>query len=166
LDRPGRASGMEWETPDAKLLKEMKLNFSVLLYTDDKENYLSKLSKETFTPLKAYQAAEFKNNFEYFILNKSDNRNKKDNYSLLEFTEGNAILSAFKKAEKSDGYILRVYNGNIEATEEDEVRLIDIEKREVSEVMLDETTVKTELDNTEKVSMYLEGSEFKTLFLK
>lgn len=166
LDRPGRASGMEWETPDAKLLKEMKFNFSVLLYTDDKENYLSKLSKEIFTPLKAYQAAEFKNNFEYFILNKSVNRNKKDNYSLLEFNGGNAILSAFKKAEKNDGYILRVFNGNIEDSLEDEIRFVDMEKRVVSEVMLDETTVKTELENTEKVSMNLEGSEFKTLFLK
>ncbi len=27
LDRPDRASGMEWETPDARLLKKMEFNF-------------------------------------------------------------------------------------------------------------------------------------------
>ncbi|GMQ57547.1 mannosylglycerate hydrolase [Vallitalea sediminicola] len=166
LDRPGRASGMEWETPDAKLLKKMKFNFSVVLYNDCKENYLSKFSKETFTPLKVYQAAEFKNNFEYFILNKSENRDKKQNYSLLEFTEGNVVLSAFKKAEKSDGYILRVFNGNIKDVEKDKIHLINIGEREVSEVMLDETTEKKEFKSREKICVMLDGSEFKTILLK
>ncbi len=138
----------------------------MILYKADKENYLSKLSKETFTPLKVYQAAEFKNNYEHFILNKSERRNKKENYSLFEFAEGNAVLSAFKKAEKNDGYILRVFNGNIKEVEMDEVRLIDIGNREVSEVMLDEIVVKAALKSKENIPIVIEGSELKTLYLK
>ncbi|MCY6371062.1 glycoside hydrolase family 38 C-terminal domain-containing protein [Clostridium ganghwense] len=164
LDRPGRASGMEWETPDAKLLKEMNFNFSVLLYKEDKENYLSKLSKEKFTPLQVYQAAEFKNNFQYFILNRSEDRDRKENYSLLEFTKENLVLSAFKKVENKDGYILRVFNGNVKESEKDEIRLIDIGSKEVFEVLLDEVTIKKKLESKENISIDIEGSEFKTLY--
>lgn len=99
-------------------------------------------------------------------MNKSENRDKKENYSLLEFTEGNVVLSAFKKAEKNDGYIVRVFNGNVKDAEKDEIRFIDIGNREVLEVLLDEITVKTELKNKENISIDIEGSEFKTLYLK
>ncbi|MCY6354438.1 glycoside hydrolase family 38 C-terminal domain-containing protein [Clostridium sp. ZS2-4] len=166
LDRPGRASGMEWETPDASLLRKLTFNFSLRLYEDLNENQLAKHAREIFTPFSIYQASNFKNNFEYFILNKSEERNTPQEYSLLEFKNENLVLSTFKKCEKNEGYILRFFNGNINGNKTDEILLKDIKIKDAKEVMLDEESVIKELEFTESIKINAKPSQFKTIYME
>ncbi len=158
LDRPGRASGMPWETPNATLLKKISFNYAVSFYSNQQENYIAKLSKQYLTPLKAFQAAEFKNNYEYFILNNDKEKNIPANYSLMKFNKNNAVLSAFKKAENSDDFIVRIFNGNLQ----DEIyESIDFNASiNSSFVSLEEIDLPEDINN---MHIPLKASQFKTI---
>ncbi len=162
-DRPGKASGMEWETPDATLLKTMSFRFSLAFYERKGEESLLKRSKEQFTPMKVYQACSFKNNYRYFIVNQPSQRLLNETYSLLEFENKNIILSSLKKAEERSGYILRMYNG-LSTIQQSHQLIINAKNLiEKEQVQLDE---KTSVSNDINQQMVIEVGTFKTYFIE
>ena len=109
--RPGRASGERIiETPAAQLLKEMEFNFGFTSYAGDiNDSDIDTLAKQYNTNLEVYTYAEFLNGRLIFSQREIEGQNAKI-HSLFE-TEGNLVVSAVKKAEEDDGYIIRLYNG-------------------------------------------------------
>ncbi|MGG1617984.1 mannosylglycerate hydrolase [Paenibacillus sp. NRS-1782] len=112
LYRPGRASGEKIvETPDAQLIGELSFTFALHVHESgfDEAN-IAKAAKEYLTPLTSYQLSDFLNGRLIFAF-RDEERIFEQSYSLLSFSEdSNVILSAFKKAEHNDGYIVRVFN--------------------------------------------------------
>lgn len=145
-DRPGRASGMPWPTPDAQLLKKLKFNFSLKLYTNEESiNKIAVKAKEYLTPFTAYQAAHFKNVDMFFLLNQPGAKDLPLEYSLFKLEKNNVALSTIKKCEKEDAILIRVFNPDFENRTEDKIIFNTIIK-EVSEVKFDEKTLVKELN--------------------
>ncbi|MFK4303911.1 MULTISPECIES: mannosylglycerate hydrolase [unclassified Paenibacillus] len=116
LYRPGRASGEKIvETPDAQLIGELSFTFALHVHESGfDEADVAKAAKEYLTPLTSYQLSDFLNGRLIFAF-RDEERIFEQSYSLLSFSEdSNVILSAFKKAEHNDGYIVRVFNPYLE----------------------------------------------------
>ncbi|KJD46776.1 mannosylglycerate hydrolase [Paenibacillus terrae] len=116
LYRPGRASGEKIvETPDAQLIGELSCTFALHVHESGfDEADVAKVAKEYLTPLTSYQLSDFLNGRLIFAF-RDEERIFEQSYSLLSFSEdSNVILSAFKKAEHNDGYIVRVFNPYLE----------------------------------------------------
>lgn len=109
--RPGRASGERIiETPAAQLLKEMDFAFGFTTYASDiNEANVDTLAKAYNTNIEVYTYAEFLNGRLIFSQREIEGT-KELRYSLLE-TENKLVVSAMKKAEDNDGYIIRLFNG-------------------------------------------------------
>lgn len=137
-DRPGRESGTKARTPEAELLG-IELNSRYTIRLDDElmeESLLSMTAKEVLTPIIGYQAAQFKNNTDYFVLNMPKEKNLHPEFSLLE-TSKNVVVSTLKKAEGKDDLILRVFNPSGKESVEMELSSPFIDQ--IIEVNLDET---------------------------
>lgn len=65
-DRPGRASGKEWDTPDAMLLKTMEFEFSLCIPSIRKP--MADCANETLTPIRIHQEIAKKGSFDEFLL--------------------------------------------------------------------------------------------------
>ena len=109
--RPGRASGERIiETPAAQLLKEMDFAFGFTTYASDiNEANVDTLAKAYNTNIEVYTYAEFLNGRLNFSQREIEGT-KEARYSLFE-TENKLVVSAMKKAEDNDGYIIRLFNG-------------------------------------------------------
>ena len=109
--RPGRASGERIiETPAAQLLKEMDFAFGFTTYASDiNEANVDTLAKTYNTNIEVYTYAEFLNGRLIFSQREIEGT-KESRYSLFE-TENKLVVSAIKKAEDHDGYIIRLFNG-------------------------------------------------------
>lgn len=109
--RPGRASGERIiETPAAQLLKEMDFAFGFTTYASDiNEANVDTLAKAYNTDIEVYTYAEFLNGRLIFSQREIEGT-KESRYSLFE-TENKLVVSAMKKAEDNDGYIIRLFNG-------------------------------------------------------
>lgn len=109
--RPGRASGERIiETPAAQLLKEMDFAFGFTTYASDiNEADVDTLAKAYNTNIEVYTYAEFLNGRLIFSQREIEGT-KESRYSLFE-TENKLVVSAMKKAEDNDGYIIRLFNG-------------------------------------------------------
>lgn len=109
--RPGRASGERIiETPAAQLLKEMDFAFGFTTYASDiNEANVDTLAKAYNTNIEVYTYAEFLNGRLIFSQREIEGT-KESRYSLFE-TENKLVVSAMKKAEDNDGYIIRLFNG-------------------------------------------------------
>ena len=109
--RPGRASGERIiETPAAQLLKEMDFAFGFTTYASDiNEANVDTLAKAYNTNIEVYTYAEFLNGRLIFSQREIEGI-KESRYSLFE-TENKLVVSAIKKAEDNDGYIIRLFNG-------------------------------------------------------
>lgn len=109
--RPGRASGERIiETPAAQLLKEMDFAFGFTTYASDiNEANVDTLAKAYNTNIEVYTYAEFLNGRLIFSQREIEGT-KELRYSLFE-TENKLVVSAMKKAEDNDGYIIRLFNG-------------------------------------------------------
>lgn len=109
--RPGRASGERIiETPVAQLLKEMDFAFGFTTYASDiNEANVDTLAKAYNTNIEVYTYAEFLNGRLIFSQREIEGT-KESRYSLFE-TENKLVVSAMKKAEDNDGYIIRLFNG-------------------------------------------------------
>ena len=120
--RPGRASGERIiETPAAQLLKEMEFNFGFTSYAGDiNDSDIDTLAKQYNTNLEVYTYAEFLNGRLIFSQREIEGQNAKI-HSLFE-TEGNLVVSAVKKAEEDDGYIIRLYNGKDHKDLDDKIK--------------------------------------------
>ncbi|MGL6168213.1 MAG: hypothetical protein ACRC0Y_07980 [Fusobacteriaceae bacterium] len=103
INRPGRPSGIEIETPDNQLYKE-KFNFS-LAFTflkTDKSN--SQKAREFLTPIEGYQLKEFNR----FNINIPNVRKKIE--SSLNLDLNGTVLSALKESENTGDIFIRVFN--------------------------------------------------------
>lgn len=109
--RPGRASGERIiETPAAQLLKEMDFAFGFTTYASDiNEANVDTLAKAYNTNIEVYTYAEFLNGRLIFSQREIEGT-KESRYSLFE-TENKLVVSAMKKVEDNDGYIIRLFNG-------------------------------------------------------
>ncbi len=112
LYRPGRASGEKIvATPDAQLLRELSFTFGLHIQTSgfDEAN-VARAAREYLTPISSYQLCDFLNGRLIFAF-RDEERVLEPDYSLMSFSDdSNVVLSSFKKAEHSDGYIVRVFN--------------------------------------------------------
>lgn len=154
LYRPGRASGESIvETPDAQLIGNIELEFSFYAFKNqfEKEN-IAKISKEYLSPFTLYQFSEFLNGRLIFS-HRDEEKTLPKEYSLFEIDNENLIMSAFKKAENTNEYIVRVFNPYLK----NELKLLNLET--FKSVKLDETTL------DEKVTV-LKPYEFKTFLIK
>lgn len=137
-DRPGRESGTKARTPEAELLG-IELNSRYTIRLDDElmeESLLSMTAKEVLTPIIGYQAAQFKNNTDYFVLNMPKEKTLHPEFSLLE-TSKNVVISTLKKVEGKNDLILRVFNPSDKESVEMELSSPCIDQ--IIEVNLDET---------------------------
>lgn len=110
-DRPGRESGNKSETFDTRYINKV---IEAEYYINLKQRKLSasemsKLSKEIFTPFIYYQAAEFKNNTEYLVLNQPKEKYLPRKLSLLSIQD-DLVLSTIKRAEEGSDIVLRLFN--------------------------------------------------------
>ncbi len=98
--RPGRPSGIKMATPDSQLLKKMTFDLAIVR----KSECLQKHAKEYISPLVSY------NKMPYNAMKLNDaNWEAPYSYSLVSVSDSNFIMSAFKKAQGKEGYILRGY---------------------------------------------------------
>lgn len=152
LDRPGRASGMEWATPDSTLLKKLEFKFSIDLTDNMSITEMSRKAKAYNTPAQYYQAAEFKNFDGYFLLRNQTESIFQLDYSLFKFNSNNTILSAVKKEEFGDALILRLFNPNNKEVTSESISL-GLTIKDIKCVKLDETTVLNELPNSKDITL-------------
>ena len=108
--RPGRASGEKIiETKDAQLQKEMTFRFGQYVYASDFNNaQVAYVARCYNTPIQVYEYADFLNGRLLF----AQEDVKQDlplHYSIFEMDNVSA-LSAFKKREEKDGYVIRIFN--------------------------------------------------------
>ena len=102
INRPGRPSGIEIETPDNQLINqefEFKLGFII---TDKNEN-ISENSKKFLTPLRGYQLKEFNR----FNINNPKNKGKIK--KTLNINLQGCVISALKKNYENEIFI-RLFN--------------------------------------------------------
>ncbi|MGL5612019.1 hypothetical protein, partial [Cetobacterium sp.] len=103
INRPGRPSGIEIETPDNQLYKE-SFNFK-LGFTFVKTNKnSSEKAKEFLTPVEGYQLKEF-NRFNINIPNV-----RKNITTNLDLNLKGCVVSALKESEKTGETFIRVFN--------------------------------------------------------
>ncbi|MBC1474037.1 mannosylglycerate hydrolase [Listeria grandensis] len=111
LYRPGRASGESIvETPDAQLLGEIRATFAVTLFeTTFDEAHIARKAKEYLSPMPVYQFSDFLNGRLIYVY-RDEEKNLATKYSLELPNMDNAIMSAVKKAEDSNGIVIRFFN--------------------------------------------------------
>ncbi len=100
LRRPGRPSGIKMATPDSQMLGKQVYNLAIT--SNCKE--VASLAKEYTTPIIHYN----KMPYNAMKLNQPT-FTAPYNYSLVKVDNKAFITTAFKKAEASDGYVLRGY---------------------------------------------------------
>lgn len=136
--RPGRASGETIvKTPDAQLIGDLECDFALYLYESDFDNAkVAKIAKEYLTPFPVYQFSDFLNGRLIFS-HRDEEKTLPQKYSLYNFSDTEAVMSTFKKAEDSENYIIRYFNPYLnkevildERVGKDTVKLTEIEKDE------------------------------------
>ena len=164
--RPGRASGERIiETPAAQLLKEMEFNFGFTSYAGDiNDSDIDKLAKQYNTNMEVYTYAEFLNGRLIFSQREIDGENVKI-HSLFE-TEGNLVVSAVKKAEEDDGYIIRLYNGKDHKNLDDKIKFnFDIKEAYYTNLK-EEKTEEIRIENNTISVKELSHCKFVTIWVK
>ena len=164
--RPGRASGERIiETPAAQLLKEMEFNFGFTSYAGDiNDSDIDTLAKQYNTNLEVYTYAEFLNGRLIFSQREIEGQNAKI-HSLFE-TEGNLVVSAVKKAEEDDGYIIRLYNGKDHKDLDDKIKFnFDIKEAYYTNLK-EEKTEEIKVENNTISVKELSHCKFVTILVK
>ena len=111
LYRPGRASGEKIiATPDAQLLKKLSFDFGLLCTNASfNESAIAEYAKRYTTDVDVYAYADFLNGRLIFA-----QEDRKQMYpaslSIMKQKQHSLILSACKKSEDGNGWILRFYN--------------------------------------------------------
>lgn len=164
--RLGRASGERIiETPAAQLLKEMEFNFGFTSYAGDiNDSDIDTLAKQYNTNLEVYTYAEFLNGRLIFSQREIEGQNAKI-HSLFE-TEGNLVVSAVKKAEEDDGYIIRLYNGKDHKDLDDKIKFnFDIKEAYYTNLK-EEKTEEIKVENNTISVKELSHCKFVTIWVK
>lgn len=164
--RPGRASGERIiETPAAQLLKEMEFNFGFTSYAGDiNDSDIDTLAKQYNTNLEVYTYAEFLNGRLIFSQREIEGQNAKI-HSLFE-TEGNLVVSAVKKAEEDDGYIIRLYNGKDHKDLDDKIKFNFDIKEAYYTSLKEEKTEEIKVENNTISVKELSHCKFVTIWVK
>lgn len=164
--RPGRASGEKIiETPDAQLLKEMDFSFGFMTYNSDINNSnVDTLAKAYNTPIEVYTYAEFLNGRLIFS-QKEIEGTQPSRVSLFE-TENNLVVSAIKKAEDNEGFIIRLFNGKNHKNVSDTIKFnFDISEAYYTNLK-EEKTESIEINNNTIKVKELSHCKFATIYVR
>ncbi len=164
--RPGRASGERIiETPDAQLLKEMYFSFGFMTYNSDINNSnVDTLAKTYNTPIEVYTYAEFLNGRLIFSQREIEGT-QPSRVSLFE-TENNLVVSAIKKAENGEGFIIRLFNGKNHKNVNDTIKFnFDISEAYYTNLKEEKTESIAIHNNTIKVKE-LSHCKFATIYVR
>ncbi len=164
--RPGRASGERIiETPDAQLLKEMDFSFGFMTYNSDINNSnIDILAKTYNTPIEVYTYAEFLNGRLIFSQREIEGT-QPSRVSLFE-TENNLVVSAIKKAENGEGFIIRLFNGKNHKNVNDTIKFnFDISEAYYMNLKEEKTESIAIHNNTIKVKE-LSHCKFATIYVR
>lgn len=112
LYRPGRASGEKIiETPDAQLIGELNFEFGIHIYNKEFDKAdIAGVAKRFLTPIQVYEYADFLNGRMIFAF-RDEEKIYENEYSLMELEEENFTVSAIKKEENGEGFLIRIFNG-------------------------------------------------------
>ncbi|MGT2784422.1 mannosylglycerate hydrolase [Streptococcus merionis] len=164
LYRPGRASGETViTTPDAQCHKVMNFEFSAIYYQGDMNSYkLATVVSNYLKDVQVYQYSDYLNTrlrFTQFDVKK---------YLPMEYSifsiDGDGVLSVVKKAEKKDGYIIRLFNGDYKNTNNISIsfynkptviELVDL-KEDTKQVVNPQKMVLSELGHNKFITLYVE----------
>lgn len=100
--RPGRPSGIKLP-PDSQMIGNLSLEFAIATY--NKEENVARIAKEYLTPIVAYNKIPY----DAMKLNESG-VNTPLEFSFFKEMSSDVVFSTLKKAERVDGFILRLYN--------------------------------------------------------
>lgn len=155
LYRPGRASGESViATPDAQLLGSLSFSFGWRIHSGSfNQGQHARVSKQLLTTFPVYQDSDFLNGRLRFCLN-DEVRDYPETLSLLTLPHGenDALVSTVKCAEQEAGFIVRLYNPNLEQA----VTLPDLAN--ARPVMLDERTpmpLRQQLQQNDVQTLYI-----------
>lgn len=164
--RPGRASGERIiETPAAQLLKQMEFNFGFTTYAGDiNDADIDTLAKQYDTNMEVYTYAEFLNG--RLIFSQREIEGKNDIVHSLFETEGNLVVSAIKKAEEDDGYIIRLYNGKDHRKLDDKIKFNFDVKEAYYTNLREEKTEAIKVENNTISVKELSHCKFVTIWVK
>lgn len=166
LYRPGRASGERIiETKDAQLLKNMEFNFGFYAYqTNFNESDVIQRVQEYLCEFEVYQYADFLNG--RLIFSQEDRMPTLTSEFSLFSSDNKLGISAIKKCEELDGYIIRVYNTKFNQSIEDRL-VFTTNIKEAAIMNLKEEIVKTIPfeNNVVKIDALLH-CKFVTIFVK
>ena len=164
--RPGRASGERIiETPAAQLLKQMEFNFGFTTYAGDiNDADIDTLAKQYDTNMEVYTYAEFLNG--RLIFSQREIEGKNDIVHSLFETEGNLVVSAIKKAEEDDGYIIRLYNGKDHRNLDDKIKFNFDVKEAYYTNLKEEKTEAVKVENNTISVKELSHCKFVTIWVK
>lgn len=164
--RPGRASGERIiETPDAQLLKEMDFSFGFMTYNSDiNDSNVDTMAKTYNTPIEVYTYAEFLNGRLIFSQREIEGT-EASRISLFE-TENNLVVSAIKKAEDSEGFIIRLFNGKNHKNVSDTIKFnFDISEAYYTNLK-EEKTEDIEIKNNTIKIKELSHCKFVTIYVR
>lgn len=164
--RLGRASGERIiETPAAQLLKQMEFNFGFTTYAGDiNDADIDTLAKQYDTNMEVYTYAEFLNG--RLIFSQREIEGKNDIVHSLFETEGNLVVSAIKKAEEDDGYIIRLYNGKDHRNLDDKIKFNFDVKEAYYTNLREEKTEAIKVENNTISVKELSHCKFVTIWVK
>ena len=131
---------------------------------DINDSDIDTLAKQYNTNLEVYTYAEFLNGRLIFSQREIEGQNAKI-HSLFE-TEGNLVVSAVKKAEEDDGYIIRLYNGKDHKDLDDKIKFnFDIKEAYYTNLK-EEKTEEIKVENNTISVKELSHCKFVTIWVK
>ncbi len=104
-DRPGRASGKPWDTPEAMLLKEMHFSFALCFASCGEK--INRMAAEYLTPLRLHQEFAARAGNDTFILRRPEGKQLPPRYSSFALKGEENQFSIYKLGE-DHGTILRL----------------------------------------------------------
>ena len=164
--RPGRASGERIiETPDAQLRKEMDFSFGFMTYNSDiNDSNVDTMAKAYNTPMEVYTYAEFLNG--RLIFSQREIKGTEASKISLFETENNLVVSAIKKAEDSEGFIIRLFNGKNHKNVSDTIKFnFDISEAYYTNLK-EEKTEDIEIKNNTIKIKELSHCKFVTIYVR
>lgn len=166
LYRPGRASGERIiETPDAQLLKEMNFDFGISTYTGNiNEADIDLLARRYNNHIDGYVYSSFLNGRLIFSQQEVEGT-LPQSYSMFK-TNSQLVVSAIKKAEDGEGYIIRLFNGKNHENR-NETLTFNFDIREAYYTNLKEEKGEAlKIENNSITTKTLSHCQFITLYVK
>ncbi len=166
LYRPGRASGERIiETPAGQLLKPLDFSLGMMTFDGDfNKAHVAMKAKEYNTNMIVKEYAPFLNG--RLIFSEQEIKGTQPQTFSLFDIEGEAIVSALKKAEDHQGYIIRLYNGQYDETvsatlhfKKDIKRAyyVNLKEEPINDIIVNENSLKLKpLSKCAFVSLYVE----------